>query len=160
MRRRKDLSAVVGIGLFLGVAGVLIFALSARPEESSSPGDIQREYSAVIQSLEFPPDFQPRAEDPAAAQGSGVFVGGVGAVDAGNAWFCAWAFEWDKYRNSDPARASRALDTIAGSYPTGPFWESLAAPDGAGLKREIDQARLGSPQAMAAEIDAFGCSRR
>jgi hypothetical protein len=95
--------------------------------------------------------------DPAAAQSGAVFDAGVGAVDAANAWFCAWVFEWDNYRILDPVRASLALETLSEAYPEGLFWQSLAEPDGAGLKHEIDEASLGNAEALTAEIGAFGC---
>jgi hypothetical protein len=159
MRRNNAWLTGLVFALGLALAGVIVVMISPRPEGFPSPADMQAEYRAAINKLKFPPGYQPKATDPAAAQNDGVFVAGAGAVDAGNAWFCAWVFEWDKYRSSDPVRASGALDTLAGSYPNGPFWQSLARADGSGLKDEIDQAHLGDPRAMESQIDAFGCSR-
>lgn len=145
---------------FLIAAGITVLAVSggsSRHDGNARPTDMQDEYAQALRYLEFPPGRTPRPEDPGANTGE-AYEPGTGAIDAANAWFCAWALEWDRNRKSDPARATAALEKLAVSYPDGLFWRSLAKPDGVGLKAEIDQAMTGNIPAMQREIPAFGCT--
>lgn len=139
---------------FLATGGIAVALNGA----SKPPTDMQAEYRQALARLSFPPGSSPRLSDPAAGQ-VGSFEPGTGAVDAGNAWFCAWTIEWSDHRSSDPARASRALAELANAYPDGLFWLTLYKPDGAALKGEVDRAIAGDGSALAQEINDFGCKR-
>ena len=136
--------------------GAIALALSGKPS-SGSDLDLQGGYAAALEELRFPPGRPPRGNDPNAEQSDMAMDPNIGAIDAANAWFCAWAIEWRETRRSDPARATAALQELASAFPDGIFWRSLAKADGLGLKAEVDAARHPGSVALEKEIQAFGC---
>jgi hypothetical protein len=152
-----SLPAVLVLGVFFAFAGAVVVILSGGPPPPSSRS-VQDEYAEAIAQLRFPLGKGPRADDPN-AQAGGALNPGVGAVDAGNAWFCAWAIEWRDTRASEAARAVAALQELADAFPDGIFWRSLAHQDGIGLKGEVDAAIVGDGARLESEIAAFGCER-
>jgi hypothetical protein len=153
------LLALLIFAVFVVATGTLVFLLIRTNSSAGDSADVQGAYTAVIAQLTFPPDRTPKPEDPAAQQSGLALDAGTGAIDAGNAWFCAWALEWQQDRGVKPLEAYHALHVLSAGYPDGPFWMSLAKPDGTALKSELDQAIDGQPGAFVNEIDAFRCDR-
>jgi hypothetical protein len=147
--------AILAVGFVLFAAITIVLTGAGKPPAT----DTQAEYAAALARLRFPPGASPRPVDPAGLQSGNVYEPGTGAIDAVNAWFCAWTIYWRDERTGNPTAAAHALKELADAYPDGLFWQSLAVADGKDLKGEVDRAIAGDGAALLREIDDFGCTR-
>ncbi len=155
----RRLSLVLIFAVIVGAgAGIVALTRGSLGDGPLTPDQATSRMRTVLAQMSFPPGYQASADTARLfSQPGTVYAPGVAEGLAGDEWFCAWAGEWRTYRSQDPGRASAAVDTILGPYPSGPFWESINPPDRPGLLSDVQAAKLGDPRKLLAEMSAFQC---
>lgn len=118
-------------------------------------GGMQGEYQHELAALSFPPSYLPPSDAPPGESGTS-YEPGFGTSEADFAWLCAWMDEFMAVRTSDPARATRALDTLAG-FPALELWAHMDPTGRQSILDDVASARRGDVTGIERQQAGMAC---